>query len=104
MNKITYDDVINRIGYFRNKANLSARETSMRLGYNPKFISTIESKNVELKVSTLLDFCEVIGITPQDFFYLGKEYNEEDKQLLEKFSKLSSDNKKTIVDLIDKLS
>lgn len=103
MNKITYNDVINRIGYFRNKANLSARETSMRLGYNPKFISTIESKNVELKVSTLLDFCEVVGITPQDFFYLGKDYSEDDKKLLENFSKLTNENKRTIIDLIDKL-
>ena len=26
-------DLINRLGYFRNKRNLSAREVSLRLGY-----------------------------------------------------------------------
>ena len=42
MEKLTYDEVIDRIGYFRTKANLSLRETSMRLGYNPQFMKTIE--------------------------------------------------------------
>ena len=56
MEKITYDDVITRMGYFRNKANLSMRETSLQLGYNPQFMSTIENKTIELKVKTLLEF------------------------------------------------
>lgn len=30
--KISYNEVIDRIGFFRTKANLSARETSLRLG------------------------------------------------------------------------
>ena len=55
MKKISYDDIINRIGYFRTKANLSMREMSLQLGYNPQFISTIENKTIELKVKTLLD-------------------------------------------------
>ena len=103
MEKITYDEVIKRIGYFRNQAKLPARETSARLGYNPQFIKTIENKSIELKVRTLLDFCDVVDITPQDFFYLGKEFNKEDKYFLEMFSQLSSENKNTIMELIKKL-
>lgn len=38
MDKITYDDVIKRIGYFRTKANLSMREASLQLGYNYRYI------------------------------------------------------------------
>ena len=76
---ITYDDVIKRIGYFRTKANLSMREASLQLGYNPQFMSTIENKTIELKVKTLLDFCNMLEITPQDFFYMGEHYNKEDK-------------------------
>ena len=103
MENITYDEVINRVGYFRTKANLSLRETSMRLGYNPQFMKTIEDKTIELKVKTLLDFFDIVDITPQDFFFLGKEYNKEDKNLLEIFSTLSNDNKQIIIDLIKKL-
>ena len=101
--KIDYNDIIHRIGYFRTKANLSARETSLRLGYSEQFMKRIENKSVELKVKTLLDFCEIVDITPQDFFYLGEHYNKEDKNVLEMYNALSSENKQTILDLMKKL-
>ena len=103
MGKITYDDVVTRIGYFRNKANLSMRETSLQLGYNPQFMSTIENKTIELKVKTLLEFCELVDITPQDFFYMGEHFNKEDKDVLDLYNNLTSDNKQTILDLMKKL-
>ncbi len=103
MNKIDYDEIIERIGFFRTKANLSLRETSMRLGYNPQFMKTIENKSIELKMRTFLEFCDIVDITPQDFFMLGKNYNKEDKYVLELFGELSSENKKTIIDLMKKL-
>ena len=101
--KITYDEVIYRVGYFRTKAHLSLRETSTRLGYNPQFMKTIENKSIELKVSTVLEFCDVVGIDIQDFFYLGKQYSTDDKHLLELFASLSDDSKKLIVELMKKL-
>ena len=103
MKKITYDDIINRIGYFRTKQNLSLRETSTRLGYNPQFMKTIENKSVELKVRTLLEFFDIVDITAHDFFYLGEDYNKEDKFVLEMFNSLSQENKQTIIDLMKKL-
>lgn len=103
MGKITYDDVVTRIGYFRNKTNLSMRETSLQLGYNPQFMSTIENKTIELKVKTLLEFCDLVDITPQDFFYMGEHFNKEDKDVLDLYNNLTSDNKQTILDLMKKL-
>ena len=32
MKRLTYQDILGRLGYFRNRAKLSARETSFRLG------------------------------------------------------------------------
>lgn len=103
MDKITYDDVIKRIGFFRTKANLSMREASQQLGYNPQFMSTIENKTIELKVSTLLEFFDIVNITPQDFFYLGDHYNKDDKNVLDLYNNLSQDSKQTILDLMKKL-
>lgn len=103
MKKITYNDVIARIGYFRSKSNLSMREASLQLGYNPQFMSTIENKTIELKVKTLLDFCDLVDITPQDFFFMGENFNKEDKNILELYNHLSLDNKKLILDLMKKL-
>ena len=101
--KIDYNEVINRVGYFRTKSNLSARETSLRLGYSEQFMKRIENKSVELKVSTLLDFFDIVDITPQDFFYMGEHYNKEDKNVLDLYNNLSSDSKQTILDLMKKL-
>lgn len=101
--KIDYDEVLARIGYFRNRVNLSARETSFRLDRGELYLTRIENKQVELKVSTLLNLFEIFGISAQDFFYLGKEYNEEDKYLLDLYSGLSSENKKFVVEFIKKL-
>ncbi len=95
-----YEDIINRIGYFRNKANLSARETSLRLGYNPQFMKTIENKSIELKVSTLLEFCDVVGISIYDFFFLGENFNAERKEFLDLFSSLSDSKKDAIINLM----
>ena len=103
MNKITYDDIINRIGFFRNKANLSLRETSMRMGYNPQFMKTIENKSVDLKVRTLLEFCYIVDISIQDFIYLGKDYNPHDKNILELYGSLSNESKQIVVELMKKL-
>lgn len=100
---IDYDEVLARIGYFRNKAHLSARETSLRLGFSEQFMKRIENGSVELKVRTLLEFCELVGITPQEFFYFGKEYNPESKHVLELFGNLSYENQNVILDLMKKL-
>ncbi len=103
MKNITYNDVIKRLGFFRTNAKLSMREASLQLGYNPQFMSTIENQSIELKVSTLLDFCDIVGITIQDFFYMGEQYNKEDKNVLELYNNLSPDSKQTILDLMKKL-
>ena len=103
MNNLTYDDIINRIGYFRVKNNLSLRELSIRLGYNPQFMKTIENKSIELKLRTLLDFCNVIDISVLEFFYLGTHYNKDDKDVLELYNNLSIENKEIIIKLMKKL-
>lgn len=82
---------------------MSLRETSGRLEYNPQFMKAIKNKQVELKISTLLDFCDVVGISIQDFFYLGENYIKKDKNVLELVSNLSDSNKNTIIDLMKKL-
>ena len=103
MDDLTYDDIIKRVTFFRSKANLSLRETSMRLGYNPQFMKTIEDKTIELKVKTLIDFCKVVDINVLDFFYQGKEFSRDDRIFIELFLGLSLDTKRLIVDLIKKL-
>ena len=101
--KIDYDEMLNRMGYFMNKANLSARATSLKLGYSEQFMKRIFNKSVELKVSTLLEFLDLVDISVQDFFYLGDKYNKEDKFVLDLFNNLSSNGKETIINLLKQM-
>jgi len=102
MKKTSYDEIIDRIGFYRNKSNLSLRETSMRLGYNPQFMKTIENKSIELKVRTLLDFCDIVDISIEDFFNVN-QYSKQDLMLLEKFNKLEEKDKEMLLYIIDRL-
>ncbi|MBQ8792106.1 MAG: helix-turn-helix transcriptional regulator, partial [Clostridia bacterium] len=51
-------DIITRIGYIRNKANLSARELSERIGMSPQYISQLENGRITLSVEKLLSILE----------------------------------------------
>lgn len=101
--KMSYDDVIFRIGYFRNMNNLSARETSLQLGFSDSFVNRIERKSVELKVSTLLQFMELCNISPEEFFYYKPENYEKDKELLQIIKSLSNENKDALMDIARRL-
>ncbi len=100
---LDYDEVLARIGYFRNRANLSARETSHRLDKGELYVTRIENHKVELKVSTLLDLIDIFGINATDFFYPGESYSEEDKNVLDLYSVLSDENKKLVIEMMKKL-
>lgn len=101
--KMSYDDILFRIGYFRNKNDLSARETSLQLGFSDSFVNRIERKSVELKVSTLLQFMELCNITPEEFFYYKPENYEKDKELLQIIKSLSNENKDALMDIARRL-
>lgn len=101
--QMTNKDIIQRIAFFRNKANLSARELSLRIGKHEGYINKLESHDFNLPTQMLLDIIENLGITPEDFFCLGEDYNAESKKLITLFNKLSPANKETVFDLIKKL-
>lgn len=103
MKKITYDDVLYRLGYFRQKASMSAREASFRLDKSELFVTRIENKKIRLKVNTFLSMLDIYNVSVQDFFYLGDSYNENDKLLLDLYDGLSDENKQFAIDFIKKL-
>ena len=103
MKNLTYNDILIRLGYFRNKANMSGSKVSLELGYNPQYIHRVEANQIPLRVETWLEFCEIVGVTPQEFIYLGREFSEDDKTFFELFSKLSTENKRILVELMKKL-
>ena len=103
MEKLNYDEFIRRMGYFRTQKKFSMRELSFLLDKSGAFIQRIEDKTHKITVAKFLEWLEILDITPQEFFYLGREYTKEDKDIFEVISKLSAENKKMVFNLANKL-
>lgn len=61
-------EILYRIGYVRNCANLSARELSFRIGMSAQYIAQVESGRIVLTVEKLLKILEVCHFALERFF------------------------------------
>ncbi len=97
-------EIVERIGIIRTRANLSARALSLTIGKNASYIHLLESEKTtfEPSLSVLLDIIEVCGSTPEEFFYYDINAYKQDKQALEFFKTLSSNQKNAIMNLYTK--
>ena len=96
-------DVIYRIGYFRNKKNLSARELSKKLGNNQTYITRMESGEFNLTIEKLLEMLEIFDVEPAEFFADNYDSYSTDKSLEEKLKKLTPEDKEIIKSIIDRM-
>lgn len=99
MNK---NDVVFRIGQARNKAGLSARDLSLRIGKNEAYISRLESKNdsFEPSVSALLEIISACGMTETEFFYYDMNQYKKDKEIIDLLKNASPITKESIINLL----
>jgi len=95
-------DIINRISYLRTRANLSARELSLRIGKNEAYINRLEyRKNFEPSITVLLDIISACGSTVDEFFYYDLTQYASDTQVIALLQNCKNDNKKqAIIELL----
>jgi len=98
---ITKKEIIVRIGYFRNKKNISAYKLGMELGHSKTYFYRVESGQIQLSIDKFLGILEILEITTTEFFC--PNINKEDLALIEDINSLSKENQQTIKDLISKL-
>lgn len=94
------DELLQRIGYFRNKRNLSARELSLRIGKSDTYINQIESKNFKISLPVLFDILEVLEVPFAEFFSDNYVNYNQDKEILDLLGHLPEDRKKSFIDLM----
>ena len=95
-------EILSRIGYVRNKANLSAREVSLRMGMSPQYVAQLESGRIVLTVEKLLQILEICQFPVERFFSSNiVEYNV-DNELKLLIESLPLDKKKNIIEFIKK--
>lgn len=93
-------DLINRLGYIRSRANLSARELSAQLDKSIAYIAKYDNGDFEMPSEKLLEAIEICGSTPEEFFFRDISEYAEIKEFVDMFEKLSPESKQTIKDLM----
>lgn len=96
-------DVLNRITQLLDERNWSIYRLSKESGVSQSTLSNLFSRNNAPTIGTLDDICKGFGISLSQFFAEEGEpviLDEEQKLLLEKWSKLSADRKKALLALI----
>ena len=95
-------EILSRIGYVRNKANLSAREVSLRMGMSPQYVAQLESGRIVLTVEKLLQILEICEFPIERFFSSNiVDYNI-DNELKLLIETLPPEKKKNIIEFIKK--
>ena len=95
-------EVLSRIGYIRNKANLSAREVSLRMGMSPQYVAQLESGRIVLTIEKLLQILEICDFPVDRFFSSNIENYNVDIELKSLIESLPTDKKKNIIEFIKK--
>lgn len=95
-------EILARVGYVRNKANLSAREVSQRMGMSPQYVAQLESGRIVLTVEKLLQILEICDFPVDRFFSSNIENYNMDNELKYLIESLPTDKKKNIIEFIKK--
>ena len=95
-------EIRTRIGYVRNKANLSAREVSLRMGMSPQYVAQLESGRIVLTVEKLLQILEICEFPIERFFSSNIADYQIDNELKSLMDSLPADKKKNIIEFIKK--
>lgn len=95
-------EILTRIGYVRNKANLSAREVSQRMGMSPQYVAQLESGRIVLTVEKLLQILEICEFPIERFFSSNIADYKVDNELKSLIESLPTDKKKNIIEFIRK--
>ena len=95
--------LVDRLGYMRTKAGLSARELSGRIDKSKAYISKFEGGELTLPSLVLLDAIEACGFTAEEFFFQDITNYQETKEIYELYKSLSDENKRRIKDLMKNL-
>lgn len=96
------NEIIKRISIIRTRANLSARELSLRIGKNESYINRLEyRKNFEPSISVIADIAEVCGSSFEEMFYYDINQYSIDKEIISSLQKTNPKKKQAILDLLN---
>jgi transcriptional regulator with XRE-family HTH domain len=94
------NELINRIGYMRNRANLSARKLSLAVGKSAGYIHQLETaRNFAPIFEIFVDILEACNTSIEEFFYYSIPAYQKDQELIELLKSTTSDRKELALQL-----
>ena len=106
LKKLDIDKVLGEVfKEYRVKNKLTQEKIAEKLGISVKYISRIENGTGGVKVETLVNYMNILGITPNIIFekLIVNKQLESQLQLSKKASKLSEEKIDFVVSVIDLL-
>ena len=109
MSSITKSDIDKNFGKilrdFRVKHKLTQEELSEKLGISLKYISRIENGNNGVKTQTLINYMNILGITPNTLYasFISEKEAAKNVEISEKIVPLSDEKKEFLNSVIDLL-
>ena len=85
------NEIISRIGYFRNKAKLSQKALSIEIDSKKDFLPSLD---------VLLKIIKACGVTVEEFFYEDIYNHREDKYILSKLKELPYEKREALLKLL----
>ena len=110
MNSVSKSDIDKIFGKilreFRIKSGLTQEQLSEKLGISLKYISRIENGNNGIKTQTLINYMNILGITPNTLYseFLTNQEIKQNILLSKKINSLSDEKKKFVSSIIDLLN
>ena len=101
MEKLTMQDIIDRVVFFRWQKKLSAKELSLRIGKAEDYISKLESRNFNLPTFVLLEILNALEVEANEFF--SKDYKNYvvNKRIVNAIEGLSDRQRMLILELLE---
>jgi len=94
-------EIIDRISMIRARANLSARELSLRIGKSESYINRLEyRKNFESSISAINDIVEACGTSLVELFYYSIPQFKADEEIITLLKAATDKKKQAIIDLL----
>ena len=106
LKKLDIDKVLGEVfKAYRVKNKLTQERIAEKLGISVKYISRIENGTGGVKVETLVNYMNILGISPNVIFekLIINKYLENQIKLSKKASKLSDEKIKFVISIIDSL-
>ena len=101
---MTEDFIRQRITELRIKKGVSEYRMSMELGHSKGYIQSISSGRALPSLQELLYICEYLGISPYDFFSVGKENPIIIKQITDHLKKMNDDDLKLVLSIVERIN